>query len=152
MGEKIAREQLAQVKTWLLDAGPIVALLNPRDPEHDSTSAILDGFRGNLATTGAVITEAFHLLRRHSNGSEHLLRFLEASRMTVVECCQADQLRRAVRLMTKYRDTPMDFADATLVLLAERLDQYEICTLDRRGFSTFRTSSGKSLRIIVSGT
>ncbi len=47
--------------------------------------------------------------------------------------------------MEKYSDTPMDYADATLVLLAERLEVYEVATLDRRGFSAYRTSGGKPI-------
>jgi predicted nucleic acid-binding protein len=140
------------VKTWLLDAGPIVALLNTRDPAHGTVYAILGQFRGNLATTSGVIVETFHLMRRHPNGAKHLVDFLEASATTVVECCQPDDLRQAVDLMTRYRDTPMDFADATLVLLAERLGKYQICTLDQSGFSTFRTLRGKRFSLVVSGS
>ncbi len=55
----------------------------------------------------------------------------------------------AAELMQKYSDTPMDFADATLVLLAAQLGVIEIVTLDRRGFSTYRTSKGKSFRIVM---
>ena len=50
--------------------------------------------------------------------------------------------------MEKYCDTPMDFADASLVLLAERLQIYAICTLDRRGFSTFRIGR-KPFRLVL---
>ena len=53
-----------------------------------------------------------------------------------------------VKLMEKYCDTPMDFADASLVLLAERLQIYAICTLDRRGFSTFRIGR-KPFRLVL---
>ena len=50
--------------------------------------------------------------------------------------------------MSKYSDTPMDFADATLVLLAEELGVTEILTLDRRGFSTYRTAKRKGFRLL----
>jgi predicted nucleic acid-binding protein len=50
--------------------------------------------------------------------------------------------------MRKYADTPMDFADATLVLLADATGILEILTLDRRGFSTYRTSKGKRFRLM----
>lgn len=51
--------------------------------------------------------------------------------------------------MQRYRDTPMDLADATLVLLAEALSVREILTLDRRGFSTYRTRSRRSFRLVL---
>lgn len=51
--------------------------------------------------------------------------------------------------MEKYADTPMDFADATLVLLAEALEVYEVFTLDRRGFSTYRTRERRAFRLVL---
>jgi predicted nucleic acid-binding protein len=45
----------------------------------------------------------------------------------------------------------MDFADATLLLLAEVLEVFDVLTLDRRGFSTYRTASGKGLRLVLDG-
>lgn len=51
--------------------------------------------------------------------------------------------------MKQYRDTPMDFADATLVLLAEELGLLDILTLDRRGFSTYRIGRGRAFRLVL---
>ena len=50
--------------------------------------------------------------------------------------------------MAKYFDTPMDYADATLVLLADRLEVLDILTLDRRGFSVYRTRKRQALKIL----
>ncbi len=52
-------------------------------------------------------------------------------------------LKRVAALMEKYQDVPMDFADATLVALAEDLDIPHVFTLDRRGFSSFRLKGHK---------
>jgi hypothetical protein len=52
-------------------------------------------------------------------------------------------------LMRKYHDTPMDFADATLILLAVELRTTDICTLDRRGFAIYRTSTGKRFHLVL---
>jgi predicted nucleic acid-binding protein len=49
--------------------------------------------------------------------------------------------------MSKYSDVPMDYADATLVAVAETLGIRDILTLDRRGFSVYRYSSRGSFRI-----
>jgi hypothetical protein len=51
--------------------------------------------------------------------------------------------------MEKYDDTPMDFADATLVLLAEALQVRDVLTLDRRGFSTYRTTKRHAFRLVL---
>jgi predicted nucleic acid-binding protein len=59
------------------------------------------------------------------------------------------QILAAATLMRKYADTPMDLADATLVALSEALDVFDILTLDRRGFTTYRTSAGRRFRLVL---
>ena len=78
-----------------------------------------------------------------------LVDFLNTSGTDVEAMMQAAQLRASVALMKKYRDTPMDFADATLVLRANELGFTEILTLDRRGFSTYRTARGQGFRLVL---
>jgi len=58
-------------------------------------------------------------------------------------------LPEVVDLMEQYADVPMDFADATLVLLAEALQVCDILTLDRRGFSTYRTRPGSGFQLLL---
>lgn len=52
-------------------------------------------------------------------------------------------------LVAKYANTPMDFADATLVLPAEGLNVTEILTLDRRGFSRYRTRQRRHFQLVL---
>lgn len=134
---------------WLLDTGPFVAYLDADDPEHDEVSNALDQFDGQLCTTAAVITEAMHLLEAHQEGPRLLVEFVEASGTEIADCTRLEQLKQACALMKRYADTPMDFADATLVLLAEMLKTTRICTLDRRGFRTYRTPSGKGFTLVI---
>ena len=137
------------MKVWLLDTRPLVAYLDRRDSAHVAVAGCLDAFTGRLVTTSAVITEAMHFVNDSSEGAEALVSFVHAVGLLVYECTHPLQLNDAVRLMGKYSDTPMDFADATLVMLADELDTTEILTLDRRGFSTFRTSRGKSFKLVL---
>ena len=137
------------MKVWLLDTGPLVAYLDRRDSAHVAVAECLDAFTGRLVTTSAVIIEAMHFVNDSSEGAEALVSFVHAVGLLVYECTHPLQLNDAVRLMGKYSDTPMDFADATLVMLADELDTTEILTLDRRGFSTFRTSRGKSFKLVL---
>jgi predicted nucleic acid-binding protein len=137
------------VKVWLLDTGPLVAYLDKRDHSHTEVSACLDSFTGRLCTTSAVITEAMHFVSSHTEGASALAEFAAAAGLFVYECAEPLQLKDATLLMRKYADTPMDFADATLVLLADQLNTYEIATLDRRGFSAYRTPRGKSFRLVL---
>ena len=136
------------VKTLLIDTGPLVAYLDGADAEHEIIAALLGDFTGTLCTTNAVITEAMHLLKDDTRGPRRLAEFVQAVRIHVFESTQPQQLLSAVPLIEKYADAPMDFADATLVLLAERLGVNQIVTLDRRGFQIFRTRKGKGFEII----
>ena len=139
------------MRTWLVDTGPLVAYLDSRDPAHREVAACLDGFTGGLATTSAVITEAMHFLSPAKTGPRLLADLVRTSGIGVFDLCRPLELDAAAALMEKYGDTPMDFADATLVLLAEALGQNEILTLDRRGFSAFRTRRGRPFRRVLDG-
>jgi predicted nucleic acid-binding protein len=136
------------MRTALLDTGPLVAYLDSDDAAHDAVAASMGDFSGSLCTTSAVLTEAMYMLGSDARGPRQLAEFVGAAGLHVFESTQPLQLLAAVSLMEKYADTPMDFADATLVLLAEETGAGEIFTLDRRGFSTYRTRKGKAFRII----
>lgn len=137
---------------WLLDTGPLVAFLDARDPDHQAVVARLHSFTGELITTSAVVTESMHFLGDVRNGPRLLTEFLTASSTEIYDLSQPPELSQAVTLMESYSDTPMDYADATLVLLAEAFDVYDILTLDLRGFSTFRTRQGQALRLVLDMT
>lgn len=137
------------MRTCLVDTGPLVAYLDERDPEHEAVSTWLDGFSGQLLTTSAVITETMHFVAASREGPELLAEFVGLTGTRVYDCAQPAQLRRAVVLMRKYADTPMDFADASLVLLGENTNVLDILTLDRRGFSTYRAGKGKAFRQVL---
>lgn len=137
------------MKVWLLDTGPLVAYLDADDPAHWEVSVCWDAFRGRLATTSAVVTEAMHFVAADRAGPRHLAALATAGALEIYDLCGATELHEAAALMEKYLDTPMDFADATLLLLAEILGLDDIFTLDRRGFATYRTGDGRALRLVL---
>ena len=83
------------------------------------------------------------------DGPRCLAKFVSTSGLEVYALCRPPELHEAVSLIEKYADTPMDFADATLVLLAEGLNVHEILTLDRRGFATYRTRQRRHLQLVL---
>lgn len=137
------------MSTWLVDTGPLVAYLDAADPVHASVASCWDGFRGRVVTSSAVITEAMHFVAAATDGPERLAALVTASAMDVLDLCQPPELRAAAALMARYADTPMDFADATLLLVAEALDVTDILTLDRRGFAAYRTRANQALRNVL---
>jgi len=109
----------------------------------------LGRFTGRLCTTSAVVTEAMHFVTAHPRGPSLLAAFACESGLLVHDCAQPRQLRDAASLMERYADTPMDFADATLVLLAEQLRVFDIATLDRRGFCVYRAHQRRAFRLVL---
>lgn len=137
---------------WLVDTGPLVAYLNPRDPAHTLVVEHLDPFTGQLASTSAVITEAMHFMGQVPEGPRLLAELITVSNTEIYDFSQPPELRAAASLTEAYADTPMDFADATLLLLAEELGVDDVVTLERRGFSTYRTRDGRPLRLVLAGS
>jgi predicted nucleic acid-binding protein len=137
------------MKTWLVDTGPFVAYLDRRDPQHQAVADTLETFTGQLATTGAIVTEVMYFLSDVDGGPAAFAELLLESETRLVNLTTADEILAAARLMERYADTPMDYADATLVLLAEELAVTDVLTLDRRGFATYRTSKGKPFRLAL---
>jgi predicted nucleic acid-binding protein len=67
----------------------------------------------------------------------------------LLDSFQPAGLRAAAALMHRYADTPMDFADATLVVLAGDLGVHRVLTLDERGFRTYRHGRNQPFRLIL---
>lgn len=116
------------MKPLLVDTGPLVALLNRGDPDHSACVAVLEQEPGALVTTWAVVTKAMDLLADALPAQVSILAMIESSRLAIVD--GLGDVARIGELMRKYRDLPMDFADATLVALAEREGLARVFTLD----------------------
>lgn len=132
----------------LTDAGPLVALIDGDEPDHNACRLVLNGLRLPLLTTWPAFTEAMYLLSRAggSVGREALWKLVLSRRMEIVELPQ-HALERSARLMAKYADLPMDLADATLVALAEERGERQIFTLDR-DFEVYRINGRQRFEII----
>jgi predicted nucleic acid-binding protein len=137
---------IAAAEIGLLDTGVLVALIDRDDDSHESAVSSVGGFRGNLATTEAVLTEALHLLRRTHGGQDACLRFFLRGGATLFPA-SLHALSRCRELMEEYADLPADYADATIVALSEEVGTRIVFTLDRRGFSTYRDRAGKDFEI-----
>lgn len=133
----------------LLDTGPVVALLDRKDPYHEWVVQRVSRLQGRLITTGAVVTEATFFLQDVRSGITRLFELLANSRIEIRDSFQPPQLRAAADLMEQYADTPMDFADATLVVLADELETDRVLTLDERGFRTYRHGRNRPFALML---
>ncbi|MBI5407956.1 MAG: PIN domain-containing protein [Nitrospirae bacterium] len=125
------------MRSLLLDTGAFVALLDKSEKQHNRCVIFLREFKGKILTTEPVLTEAVYLLGPSVKAQKACMEFILRGGAVLVPQ-SPESLSRAVVLMEKYKDIPMDFADATLVTLAEETSIDEVFTLDIKGFSAYR--------------
>lgn len=130
----------------LLDTGPFVAFLDRSERNHQRCLEFIRNFKGKLYTTEAVLTEVVYLLGPSFANQKPALDFIMLGGAELVPLSSA-LLKRSAVLMAKYADAPMNFADATLVALAEERSITNIVTLDHKDFSVYRTGSRKGFTV-----
>ena len=121
----------------LVDAGPLVALLDGADAHHAACVDALQAIRDPLVTVWPALTEAMYLLGFSSRAQDALWEMVEGEALALAALDRHDASRMQA-LMRKYRDLPMDLADAALVRVAEREKLQHIFTLDRKHFRVYR--------------
>jgi len=121
----------------LLDTGALVSLLDRSQSRHLEFVRFFEAWRGPVVSTEAVLTEATHLVARVPGGAQACCEFFLEGGAVLVPSTPAS-LRRCRELIRVYHDLPMDFADATLVVLAEELGTRLVLTTDRRDFGVYR--------------
>jgi len=131
----------------LLDTGPWVAMIDRSEAGHTDCIKWLESFEGEIFSTEAVLTEVLYLLGFSRDAQAAALEFVLQGAVTLVPSSVAS-LATAKHLMQKYGDLPMDFADATLVCLAQDLAVRHVVTLDRKGFGVYRLKRGRTFVII----
>ena len=131
----------------LVDAGPLVALLDQSDLHHAASVAALRTLRDPLVTVWPAFTEAMYLLGSSWPGQKALWSRIETAALMLAPIDESDATRMR-ELMEKYRDLPMDLADAALVRIAEREDLSRIFTIDRRHFSVYRPGRRRRFSIL----
>lgn len=131
----------------LVDTGPLVAVLDTSDAQHEMCSRQLRGLRGSLLTCWPVLTEAAWLLRAFPNTFLTLLSLLQQGSFQLLTLTETD-LPDITQILAKYRSLGVQLADACLLHLANREAIETVFTLDRRDFTVLRRAGGKKLRII----
>jgi hypothetical protein len=131
----------------LLDTGAFIALVDRSERRHAECVAVLERWEGPVLTTEAVLTETLYLVGPGWGAQKVCLEFFLRGAFLLIPSSQAS-LRRVAVLVEKYEDLPMDFADATLVALAEDLQSDQVFTLDHRGFTAYRLLGRKPFRLM----
>jgi predicted nucleic acid-binding protein len=135
------------VRGVLVDAGPLVAILDRSDEEHRACVAALKKLRDPLFTVWPAFTEAMYLLGFAWQAQRALWEMFEARAIQLLDLGHKDAPRMRA-LMEKYADLPMDLADAALVTVAEREGLDRIFTIDRADFGVYRLSGRKRFVLV----
>ena len=131
----------------LIDTGAILAILRPNDQWHQACTKALGLVRLPVLASEAVLTELFHLMGKHTHDMQAAWTFVRSGALTLGSITDAE-LPALAQLMHRYHDRPMDFADATLVRLAERESLTTILTVDVSDFQTYRIGGRRRFRIL----
>lgn len=121
----------------ILDTGPWVALIDRSEDRHEECVNWFKQFRGEIYSSEAVLTEVLSLLNYSFHAQSAALDFVLDGAVIIVPS-SVRSLLAGRKLMEKYQDLPMDFADATLVGIAQDLGIYDAVTFDKKHFALYR--------------
>jgi predicted nucleic acid-binding protein len=133
------------IRGVVLDTGPLVAYLYPRDAYHDWVVEQFSVLDPPFLTCEPVITEACFLLARNRLPPARVLETVERG-VVQVDFRLAEEAAALREAMERYDNVPMSLADACLVRLAE-MTEFPICTLDT-DFEIYRSRRGRALSLI----
>lgn len=130
----------------LIDAGPLVAIINRRDQWHSWSQDEFSRHAEPFLTCDAVLSEAFHLLENVPHGSLALIKMLDRKIILCRFACEIHWPALSA-ILRKYADQPMSLADACLVRMAEFHPQARIFTTDG-DFRVYRKSDRRIIPLI----
>jgi predicted nucleic acid-binding protein len=130
----------------LIDAGPLICLFDSSEKRHKPMKEFLRKHPYRYVSTLAVFTEVSHMLDFSVNAQRDFYEWIMCKGVIISDINQND-MPRLIELTGKYRDLPMDFADATLVITAEKTGIKEIISLDK-DFNIYRLPGKEKIRNI----
>jgi uncharacterized protein len=134
----------------IIDSGFLVALMDSRDFHHQRALPFANSSDEGWITTWPVLTESFHMLatRVHMDCAIGLFDDVTSGVLQVWDL-PVTSTKHMQSLLRKYKTLPMDFADASLVLLAEHLGSGRILTTDQRDFGAYRWKNRKPFEDVM---
>lgn len=135
--------------TLILDAAPLVATADSREPQLEALLRIRDQEEGLLVLPAPVAAEVDYLLgvRFGEAARRAFLGDLAAQRYDVV-CLEAGDYRTVAELDTRYSDLGLGLADCSIVVLAERYGTRRLLSFDERHFRTVAPLQGGSFTLL----
>lgn len=122
----------------IADTGFVVALANRLDNRHADVAPIYAQYP-KILLPQVVLVEVAYLIKRDADMAT-IVRFLEglpASRFELIAAVEQD-IARSAEILAQYIDSKIDFVDACVMAIAERLNIQTVLTIDQRDFRLFR--------------
>jgi uncharacterized protein len=136
------------METVIADTGFIVALTNSNDSRHAEVRPVYIK-QQHILLPQTVLVEVAYLLGRDAGITVVIafLRGLPASRFTVIGPIEQD-IARTASILEQYVDSRVDFVDANVMAIAERLNITTVLTIDQRDFRLFRPKHCESFKLL----
>jgi predicted nucleic acid-binding protein len=131
----------------ILDTGPLVAMLDASDPDHERCAELIQGSTEPRVVPVCVLVETEYLLRPWPLAFAALLAEFDSGALSLLDL-SVRWLLRAGELVRGYHDLPLGLVDATVIAAAEMLSEPKIATLDRRHFTVVRPAHVDSLALL----
>ena len=131
----------------ILDTGPLVAFLNKNDDYHDWAALQLNLMEPPLFTCESVISEACYLLNQYHNGPAKVLELISRD-LIEIKFDLTNEYQSIKKMIDKYNNVPMSFADSCLVRMAEIIEDSKVFTLDT-DFRIYRKNKNEVIPTIM---
>lgn len=128
----------------ILDAGPLIALLNRHDSHHRWACDILEQLGPPFISCPEAIAEAAAL----TGQAAAIVEMIQAGEI-VLNFNLAEQTAGVLSLLNKYADRDMDLADACIVRMTELMRDSQVITLDRSDFAVYRRNGRDLIPVVV---
>lgn len=144
---RLFRGLCSEFRVILMDTGPLVAMANAGDAQHETVLDELDRMHDDLVSTWVVIGKAAWSLRKRPSAVEEMLSAFVSDIFRLYRLYE-ESLPWISKFLRKYADLGAQLADASLMYVAEKEKIDTVFTLDRRDFSVYRTNKNRALKIV----
>ena len=129
----------AVLVTAIIDTSFLVSLTNPKEQTHEICAALARTLPDRFLVPYVIMPEATYLINKQQ-GHHIMLQFVRRMMLPAwnFESLQSVDFARISAILDIYHDMDLDFADAAIVAIAERLNIQRVLTLDQRHFRVIR--------------
>jgi uncharacterized protein len=131
----------------IIDTGPLVALLDATDPDHERCTNLLRGTDEPRMVPVCVLVEVESMVRPWPGAFSALVAEFDRGALELLDL-PVRWLIRAEELVSRYHELPLGLVDATVVAAAEMLEEMKLATLDHRHFGVVRPHHVRALTLV----